>query len=67
MTIKPITWKAEPMGHRAKAFTLVAHNKRTGKTARRFYGHTLQDTLGTSGLLGIIQYDARRMAEEVEK
>lgn len=41
MTIKPITWKAEPMGH------------------------TLQDTLGKSGLLGIIQYDTRRMAEEV--
>lgn len=65
MTIKPITWKAEPMGHRAKAFSIVAHNHKTGKTSRRFYGHTLQDTLGKSGLLGIIQYDTRRMAEEV--
>lgn len=55
------------MGHRAKAFTLVAHNKNTGKTSRRFYGHALQDLLSTSGLLDIIQYDTRRMVEETEQ
>lgn len=65
MTMKPIAWRAEPMGHRAKAFTLVARNTGNGVETRRFYGHTLQDALGLEGLLEIIHYDTRRMAEEV--
>lgn len=65
MTMKPIAWRAEPMGHRAKAFAIVARNTSTGIETRRFYGHTLQDVLGLEGLLNIIYYDTRRMAEEV--
>lgn len=63
--MKPVIWKAEPMGHRAKAFTLIARNTSSGNEARRFYGHTLQHVLGTRGLLDIIAYDTRRMLEEI--